>query len=62
MGTNQMAKELMESLEQVVAFYDMNDDGTGEPFMALGFSIDVVKVFQRAKQTLEKAKREIGRG
>jgi len=60
MGTNQIAQELIKSLEEVVMFYDMNDDGTGEPFMALGFTKDVVDVFQRAKQALEKAKKEIG--
>ena len=60
MGRDGIIQELVKSLDEVVAFYDMNDDGTGEPFMALGFSEDVVKVFQRAKKTLEKAKRELG--
>ena len=49
-------KEMLESLEELINFYDMNDDGTGEPFMALGFSRDVVEVFRRAKEVLKKVK------
>lgn len=59
MATDQITQELIRSLEEVVTFYEMNDDGTGEPLMALGFSKDVVDVFQRAKETLERAKKEI---
>jgi len=59
MATDQITQDLIKSLEEVVLFYDMNDDGTGEPFMTLGFTKDVVDVFQRAKQTLERAKKEI---
>jgi len=59
MATDQITQELIRSLEEVVTFYEMNDDGTGEPFMALGFSKDVVDVFQRAKETLERVKKVI---
>ena len=59
MENNKITKELIESLEKLVEFYDQNDDGTGEPFMALGFPYATVEAFQRAKKTLAKAKKEI---
>jgi hypothetical protein len=49
--------EVIASLEGCLSFYVQNDDGTGEPFMAMGFPREAVRVFRRAAQVLEEAKR-----